>query len=117
VRLMKLLRIATLTFDRPLDLTSAIALEFGEVKVTCTSVTVRGKPSDNRIAIRGRIEDILIDAAQGKAAVRWTATGTHRGAFMGCVPTGRVISRSLSFCKNNVRRGFTPTQRETRPHR
>jgi steroid delta-isomerase-like uncharacterized protein len=38
-----------------------------------------------------RIEDILIDAAQGKAAVRWTATGTHRGAFMGCDPTGRVI--------------------------
>jgi steroid delta-isomerase-like uncharacterized protein len=38
-----------------------------------------------------RIEDILIDAPQGKAAVRWTATGTHRGAFMGCDPTGRVI--------------------------
>jgi steroid delta-isomerase-like uncharacterized protein len=38
-----------------------------------------------------RNEDILIDAAQGKAAVRWTATGTHRGAFMGCDPTGRVI--------------------------
>ena len=38
-----------------------------------------------------RIEDILIDAAQGKAAVRWTATGTHRGTFMGCDPTGRVI--------------------------
>ena len=38
-----------------------------------------------------RIEDILIDAPQGKAAVRWTATGTHRGTFMGCDPTGRVI--------------------------
>jgi steroid delta-isomerase-like uncharacterized protein len=38
-----------------------------------------------------RLEDILIDAAQGKAAVRWTATGTHRGTFMGCDPTGRVI--------------------------
>jgi steroid delta-isomerase-like uncharacterized protein len=38
-----------------------------------------------------RIEDIFIDAPQGKAAVRWTATGTHRGAFMGCDPTGRVI--------------------------
>jgi steroid delta-isomerase-like uncharacterized protein len=38
-----------------------------------------------------RIEDILIDAAHGKAAVRWTATGTHCGAFMGCDPTGRVI--------------------------
>lgn len=38
-----------------------------------------------------RIEDILIDVAQDKAAVRWTATGTHRGTFMGCDPTGRVI--------------------------
>jgi len=39
----------------------------------------------------GRIEDILIDGVQSKATVRWTATGTHRGAFMGCDPTGRVI--------------------------
>jgi steroid delta-isomerase-like uncharacterized protein len=38
-----------------------------------------------------RIEDILIDGVQSKATVRWTATGTHRGAFMGCDPTGRVI--------------------------
>jgi steroid delta-isomerase-like uncharacterized protein len=38
-----------------------------------------------------RIEDILIDAAQSKATVRWTATGTHRGTFMGCDPTGRII--------------------------
>jgi steroid delta-isomerase-like uncharacterized protein len=38
-----------------------------------------------------RIEDILIDGAQSKATVRWTTTGTHRGAFMGCDPTGRVI--------------------------
>ena len=39
----------------------------------------------------GRIEDILIDGVQSKATVRWTATGTHRGAFMGCDQTGRVI--------------------------
>jgi steroid delta-isomerase-like uncharacterized protein len=38
-----------------------------------------------------RIKDILIDGVQSKAAVRWTATGTHRGAFMGCDPTGRII--------------------------
>jgi steroid delta-isomerase-like uncharacterized protein len=38
-----------------------------------------------------RIEDILIDAVQSKAAVRCTATGTHSGTFMGCAPTGRVI--------------------------
>jgi steroid delta-isomerase-like uncharacterized protein len=38
-----------------------------------------------------RIQDILIDGVQSKATVRWTATGTHRGAFMGCDPTGRVI--------------------------
>jgi hypothetical protein len=48
---MKLLRIATLTFDRPLDATSTIALEFGNVKLTCKPATVHGKPSDRRIAI------------------------------------------------------------------
>src|SRR6266581_2157950 len=48
---MKLLRIAILTFDRPLDATSTIALQFGNVKVTCKPATVRGKPSDRRIAI------------------------------------------------------------------
>jgi hypothetical protein len=48
---MKLLRIATLTFDRPLDATSTIAMQFDKVKVICTPATLRGKSSDCRIAI------------------------------------------------------------------
>jgi hypothetical protein len=60
---MNLLRIAILTFDRPLD-ASAIAWQFGNVKVNCKPATVRGKPSDRRIAI-AEMEltgGVLIDA-------------------------------------------------------
>ena len=38
------------------------------------------------------IEDLVVDAATGKVAIRWSATGTHRGAFMGVAPTGRSIT-------------------------
>lgn len=37
------------------------------------------------------IEDLIIDAVTGKVAVRWTAKGTHKGAFMNFSPTGREI--------------------------
>ncbi|PYJ48718.1 MAG: hypothetical protein DME87_11465 [Verrucomicrobia bacterium] len=40
-----------MTFDRPPNAASAIALQFANLKVTCTQATVRGKPSDRRIAI------------------------------------------------------------------
>ncbi len=40
------------------------------------------------------IEDIVIDAAASKAAIRWIGTGTHTGAMMGMQPTGK----RLSFC-------------------
>jgi steroid delta-isomerase-like uncharacterized protein len=39
-----------------------------------------------------RIEDMLVDASRGKVVVRWTATGTHRGAYLGVAPTGRPIA-------------------------
>jgi predicted ester cyclase len=39
-----------------------------------------------------RIEDMLVDAPRGEAVVRWTATGTHRGAFLGVAPTERRIA-------------------------
>lgn len=37
------------------------------------------------------IEDVAIDTARQKVTVRWCGTGTHRGAYLGCPPTGRRI--------------------------
>jgi steroid delta-isomerase-like uncharacterized protein len=39
----------------------------------------------------GVIEDLVVDSIAGKVAVRWSATGTHRGPFLGFPPTGRLI--------------------------
>jgi steroid delta-isomerase-like uncharacterized protein len=37
-------------------------------------------------------EDILVDASASKVAVRWTAEGTHIGAYLGYAATGRRVS-------------------------
>ncbi len=37
------------------------------------------------------IDDLVVDEAAHKVAVRWSATGTHRGDFMGVPATGRSI--------------------------
>ena len=36
------------------------------------------------------IEDLVVDEARGTVAIRWTAAGTHRGAYLGVAPTGRA---------------------------
>ncbi len=36
-------------------------------------------------------EDLVVDPSAGTVAIRWSATGTHRGAYLGAPPTGRVI--------------------------
>ncbi len=41
---------------------------------------------------RGVIEDLVVDAASSKVAIRWSAAGTHRGAFMRVEPAGRSIT-------------------------
>ena len=40
----------------------------------------------------GIVGDRVVDAATGKVAIRWSATATHRGEFMGVTPTGRSIT-------------------------
>lgn len=38
------------------------------------------------------VEDLVVDPDRSSVAVRWTATGTHRGVFMGLPPTGNRVS-------------------------
>ncbi|MEK7314657.1 MAG: ester cyclase [Candidatus Eisenbacteria bacterium] len=37
------------------------------------------------------IEDLAIDESRATAAIRWTARGTHRGAYLGVAPSERAI--------------------------
>ena len=37
-------------------------------------------------------EDLIIDLAAGKVAVRWKGTGTHYGEFLGAKPTDKQIT-------------------------
>lgn len=39
-------------------------------------------------------EDLVVDAAEGRIAVRWLAHGTHRGDFLGFAPTGKQVNFS-----------------------
>jgi len=38
-----------------------------------------------------QVDDLVVDEAQGKVAIRWSAQGTHRGAFLGVAATGGRI--------------------------
>ena len=36
-----------------------------------------------------RVDDLVVDEATGRVAVRWAATGTNRRGYLGVGPTGR----------------------------
>jgi steroid delta-isomerase-like uncharacterized protein len=36
-------------------------------------------------------DDVIVDVDRATVAIRWRATGTHRGPFLGLASTGRVI--------------------------
>ena len=38
-----------------------------------------------------QVEDLVVDAEQGKVTIRWSAVGTHRAAFLGAAATGRQV--------------------------
>jgi steroid delta-isomerase-like uncharacterized protein len=38
------------------------------------------------------IDGLVVDEVVGEVAIRWTATGTHLGEFLGAAPTGRSIT-------------------------
>jgi steroid delta-isomerase-like uncharacterized protein len=38
------------------------------------------------------IEDLLVLPARSQVVIRWSATGTHRGPYLGVPPTGRKIA-------------------------
>jgi steroid delta-isomerase-like uncharacterized protein len=40
--------------------------------------------------IRTRVEQLVVDEAAAAVAVRWSATGTNRAAYLGVGPTQRV---------------------------
>jgi steroid delta-isomerase-like uncharacterized protein len=41
--------------------------------------------------LQTKVEDMVVDEAKGRVAVRWSSLGTNRAVFMGAGPTGRQI--------------------------
>ena len=45
-------------------------------------------------------EDLVIDASEGKVALRWSAVGTHEREYMGAPPTGKsIIFRGIEILR------------------
>jgi steroid delta-isomerase-like uncharacterized protein len=40
--------------------------------------------------LRTTVDDLVVDVATARVAVRWTARGTNRGCYLGVGPTGRA---------------------------
>lgn len=42
--------------------------------------------------LKAEVADMVVDAGSGIVCVRWKALGTHRGHYLGAVPTGKHIT-------------------------
>lgn len=42
--------------------------------------------------LRARVEDLVVEEHSRRVAVRWSATGTNRRAYLGVGPTGRRVT-------------------------
>jgi len=64
-----------------------------------------GRPSDNQGFKQGiarlytafpdltaQVHELVIDTETGTVALRWSATGTHQGEYLGAQPSGRSIT-------------------------
>lgn len=41
--------------------------------------------------LEAQVRDLVVDEAAGTVAVRWAARGTHRGPYLGAMPSGRTV--------------------------
>ena len=42
--------------------------------------------------LQTRVEDLVVDEVRSTVAVRWSAQGTNRAAYLGIGPTGRLTT-------------------------
>jgi len=42
--------------------------------------------------LRAQVNELVVDTETGTVAVRWSATGSHRGEYLGAQPSGKTIT-------------------------
>ncbi len=42
--------------------------------------------------LSAQLDDMVVDPERGSVAIRWSATATHRGAYLGVEATGKTIA-------------------------
>lgn len=55
--------------------------------------------------LKAEVVDMVVDVESGLVCVRWTATGTHTGIYLGVEPTGnRITFKGIEIVR--IREGF-----------
>jgi predicted ester cyclase len=61
--------------------------------------------------LHAEIEDLVIDTAASKVAVRWSATGTHTGNYLNCPPTGKqIVFHAAADGRTGVKRMYNESE-------